>query len=119
MYYFGCVGDAGHFLWDHLGNRLSHSAADRLLSFKFTILDACLLSPNAPQTEGLAAVAHIGGWSILSFWDRSVDSRPGSNSSFLMPGTWDYETMSAEAKRRFPDIWNRFNFEVTCGIDAK
>ena len=58
----------------------------------------------------MAALSRLGGWGVsaLSFWDRTGDSRPGSNSTFFAPGlTISAEDIVAGSKRLFPQVWAR------------
>lgn len=110
MLYFGCWNEPGHYLYDRDGRR--HFEPRRGVPFRYTILDAGLLPPDGPATEGVCHRAQIGGWTIISFWDRSIDSRPGSNSSFLCPGDFTFEEMLAAARMFYPQICERFTFEL-------
>lgn len=51
---------------------------------------------------------------IISFFDNSVDTRPGSNSTFVIPSAipMDYAATEAEARRLFPEVWRRYKFTV-------
>lgn len=111
--YFGCWnGEAGHFLGSPSGRR---GSLDRQIDFpvKDYILDGGLLPPNLPQTEGRATLVHINGWTIMSFWDRSVDSRYGCNSTFLIKGHLEFDAMVARCKYHFREIWDRFKFPIS------
>jgi hypothetical protein len=55
----------------------------------------------------------VGGYTILAFWDRSVDSRNGSHSTYLLPGTLSFPEALEAAQKAFPDIWRRYRFAVT------
>ncbi len=60
----------------------------------------------------MATLAHISGWTILSFWDRSVDRRNGCNSAFVIPAEVNYITAISVAQERFAWVWDRFPFDV-------
>lgn len=110
-FYFGCWnGNTGHYLFDPHG-RTQWNDPQRF-PFRSTILDGGLLPPNEPQAEGVAALCHISGWTVISFWDRTVDKRGGCNSSFVMRGVHDFGSAVCRAKAKFPDIWNRFPFPI-------
>lgn len=105
-YFFGCDGRSGHYLkGPGLApiERENWGWADRM-----SALDGEL----APRTEGceiqhIAQLWRLTGftpvpYSALSWWDRSVDRRPGSNIIIWAPG----HTVSAEdvlelARRNF------------------
>lgn len=108
MYYFGCIGRAGHFLHDGNGRTIY----DNSLHPWGDGIDGDLL-PKGDQTEGKAIVTHKDGWTALSFWDRSVDGRGNSHSDFLIKGTYGVNEMLALSRERFPAIYKRFKFDVS------
>ena len=114
-FYFGCCRGVGHYLFTPTLHRI-HSERDPDLPDDFPVnihvLDAGLLGYPKKQIEGEAVVSHIGGWTILSFWDRSVDGRPGSNSNFIMRGTRTFDEASETACGAFPEIWQRLRFPI-------
>jgi hypothetical protein len=48
----------------------------------------------------------------MSFWDRSVDSRNGSSSTFLAEGRHTFQDMKVIARDHFPQVMARLNFAV-------
>jgi len=108
-YYFGCQNETGHFLWDEQ-NRKVYSVQG--IPFRWTILDGALLPPDEPETEGLAEIVHVGSWTIITFWDRSVDKRGGCSSAFVIPAHLWFDEATAIAKERFPRVWARFAFDI-------
>jgi len=62
--------------------------------------------------EGVAMLHHKAGWTALSFWDRSVDTRGACNSTYFAEGTFTFEQMVEMAKTRFSYRWSRMAFEV-------
>jgi hypothetical protein len=100
--YFGCGDQSGHYAFEE-GTRYRSSDSS------FAAFDGTL--PPQPERQlYVASFSRLGGWgfSALSWWDRSVDSRPGSNSTILAPSlTIEPDTMLAEAKRRFPWVFDR------------
>jgi hypothetical protein len=110
MYFFGCWnGHVGHYLHDENGTRL-YSRDHLLLPDR---LDG-LWAPGAkgrrypqstqPQDETQVALHHVDGWTLLAMWDRSVDTRAGSNAVFIARGQRTADEMWAEALRAFPTI---------------
>ncbi len=126
MYYFGCVERAGHFLWDKSlsGRSLSsekepslpwnpdRGEVDGVLQHHSDECKKRAYCGCGSSTEGKALVHHKNGWTALSFWDRSVDSRGGCNSTFFAQGDFTFDDMVQLAKVNFPSIWNRYKFSV-------
>ena len=104
--YFGCWDGVGHYLWNPGGRRI-HPSLHEL----FGSLDGKFCPTK--DREGDACLTHTSDKTILAFWDRSVDSRPGSNSVFVLPGHLTFDQAVHEAKMVFPGIWNRFSFNVS------
>ena len=125
LFYFGCWEQKGHFI--HTPERSYRADTDARkagVPWEDWTLDGGLCpgsvwdarsdrwNLNCRQPQGAAALHHKDGWTALSFWDRSVDSRTNSNSCFIAEGTHTFEEMVALAQLHFPTIWGRFPFEV-------
>lgn len=120
-YYFGCKGQPGHY-WFGLPQ-----GKYRPDDFPFEHVDGKFAPlvyvpgyraygyDEAPQ--GQASITYVNDnrheiWTVLAFWDRSVDKRGGCNSNFVMTGRRTFEEAAQIAREHFPDIWRRFTFEV-------
>jgi hypothetical protein len=110
IYYFGAIGDAGHYLWTEDFGHMRGFETMQQLPWGYRIYAE--LCPSGEQVEGVARIHHLAGWTALAFWDRSVDHRPGSNSVFIFRGELTFDDAVARAKEKFPDVWARFRFEV-------
>src|SRR5690349_12595926 len=88
-YYFGCVGECGHRLWDSLLRRRPWFEARDGLPWGNRI-DGGLCSIRT-RTPGIARLHHTDGWTALALWDHSIDKRPGSNSVFVFRGTLTFD----------------------------
>lgn len=120
-YYFGCWGQTGHYLYEPSGrttwNRITPNIHGGSLDGGFCGDPALARyrygetvptwSHEGAQPEGRARITHLDGWTILAFWDRSLDRRDASNSAFLLQGTHDFQAMVAMASARFPSVWKR------------
>lgn len=71
-------------------------------------IDGGLLPKQEHQHEPI--VSHQDGWTAMAFWDRTVDTRPGSNSCFLAEGDYSLDEMCALAVKHFPRVVKRFPF---------
>lgn len=120
FFYFGVRPGhrSGHYLYD-----------ERLVTqYQNVPLPGFLRSPDSTlcpvgrEIEGAAKLIHDpSGWTALAFWDRSGDSRPGSNSVFIAEGTYAFNGMLVECKARFPSVFSRIAFPIknACPSDVK
>lgn len=106
MYYFGCWEEPGHYLVDER----MRSVPWELCPVGYEIDTG--FCPKGPEIEGKALLHFVNGWTILAFWDRSVDTRGKCNSAFLWEGKHEFDEMLAESKKKFPGVFAWFKFEV-------
>lgn len=119
MFYCGCHRDSGHHVWREDGDS----------SHKFWKLQPWgvkidgELQPLARRgfhvPNGAARFTLAHGWSALSWWDNSIDTRPGSHSTFVVEGTHTAEAVLAMARARFPWVFERFKYEIVLGAGDK
>lgn len=116
VFYFGCVFGAGHYL-----HTPELRTTPRAGPFTSTTLDTPFCPGMTPdssgrtpdeQPEGVARLTHAEGWTVLSFWDRSIDNRRGSHSTYAIEGTHVYAEAVRLARAAFPRVWARYKFEV-------
>lgn len=60
------------------------SADLSLLNRLFPQIDTGYAPEDPHQAEGGAALTHVYGWTVLAWWDRSVDLRPNSNTALVI-----------------------------------
>lgn len=130
-YFFGCIERAGHDLWRRQGGGRvtdAHDVEEKIRRALGAPLDAagvgglCWNSPKSQwggsssydrdETEGRALLTRRNGWTVVAFWDRSVDRRGACNSAFIVRGEMTFEQATRVARHRWPDVWARFTFEV-------
>jgi hypothetical protein len=113
-YYFGCWSKerGGHYLYGPGGSNMSRGALPADFPVTLSALDGALLGYQKRETEGEAALAHIGGWTIVSFWDRSGDSRHNSSSGFVVRGLLAFAEVLAIGAAIFPEIASRWTFPI-------
>lgn len=117
-YYFGCIGQPGHYM--HAEGSWRHMWPIDFQPWNLKV-DGGLI-PGGPRNaygkQGVAAIHHKDGWTAISFCDRSVDTRPGCSSTFLFDTELTFDEALREAQERWPDIFARFDFEVTLAVAA-
>lgn len=123
MIYFGCVKGCGrgHALHTPDGRSVGREVLDTLEKAGiYPEIDGGFCPGmeggkrhhEVKQVEGHAKLTHHKGWTILSFWDRTGDSRGNSNSAFIEQGEHSFDDMVEKAKKEYGWIWERFTFEV-------
>jgi hypothetical protein len=113
VYYFGCWDSSGHFLVDRDGHSVLTAGPFDIYNLDGTFPNHVVSrhSGRRAEDETIASLAHWQGWTVLAMWDRSVDSRPGSNAAFVAPGELTHAQMWALAWEHFPQIVARLKAE--------
>ena len=125
--YFGPYRESGHFFFTEEGFCFSGLRFDRV-PWSASEIDG-VLQPGrvlwrdhwvqrGHTAEGLSLLHHKDGWTALSIWDSSVDTRPGSSSTYIAGGIFTFEQMVVLAKTRFAERRNRMKFEVKLCVGA-
>lgn len=126
MFYFGPWDRAGHFWHDEHGHHVLDSERQKLpwgddadgqlqphrKGCTKGAVGAERYCSCRRVPEGHALIHHKDGWTALSFWDRSVDTRDASNSTYIAEGTFTFLEMARMAKERFAERWNKHIFVV-------
>lgn len=106
--FFGCRDVPGHYLYAR-GKSIQYESSPW-----GTALDGGILTPDYYHADktitGEVAVAHKNGWTAIAFWDRSGDSRPGSNSAFLISEIITGDELLDLARQQWPEIFSRPDF---------
>lgn len=110
VYFFGCYGGGGHYFFDP-ETRQSVGRAKTPGPWGLSIDGS--LAPKNDRTANKAVVTHKDGWTALSFWDYTIDSRPGANANFLTRGEYDFAEMIELATEQWPQIMRRFETAIT------
>lgn len=109
VYYFGCGRGHGHhwFAPNPAGTGTqwySSSAIASAMRTVFPDIDAGF-SPYAKKfVEGEAKLSRVRGWTVLAWWDNSVDARPNSNSALVVDLDRDFDQMVALLAIHFPEV---------------
>jgi len=97
-YYLGCWREPGHFYWAPGMTRPKTSTPTPWGGG----LDQRAF---ADSREWLMLKAE--GWTAIGRRDNTVDSRPGSHSTFAFHADLAVDEAEAEARRQFPEIFER------------
>jgi len=101
IFMFGCWRGRGHHWWDSSGQFLRAPDGWPWRAEPAPRLD------RLEQREGVPHFLTPPAWSVVSFWDRSIDSRQTSFTAFAMPGEHSQEVVLRRAHEAFPTIWPR------------
>jgi hypothetical protein len=111
--FFGCYKVAGHYLYKR-GRAIAYGESPWGTGLDTGILtkgDDKYARPDTSPT-GNYTVSRKSGWTAISFWDRSGDDRPGSNSAFLIALDISDKELLSLAAAQWPDIFSRAGFPI-------
>lgn len=126
IWWFGCAtkpepsGHDLHAAQPPYGGRAAYDEWNRF-PFKWETLDGKFAPKTKPKTyyevaqefpQGQARLTYIKGWTIISFWDRTGDSRGASNTAFVFDEKLSGDEALRIAREKFPKLFERFTFEV-------
>lgn len=116
-YYFGWIERYGHGFAAPEARGFIKSEHFELLPLKDYEIDGKLAPVTKPahEQEGVCSLNRYEtdiDWTVISFWDRSSDSRGKSNSTFICPEQLSFNDAVALAKKCFPKVFARFTFEL-------
>ena len=75
-------------------------------------IDGGFIFDGKKRTENIGVVASTkrDGWTLVSWADRSVDTRPGSHSTFIMEAEVTPERLIEMAREQWPQVFSRPGF---------
>lgn len=118
VFYFGCYNSIGHKFYSAGGLPMSEKDWEDM-PWKYSSIDGTYAPAERPrkhvvipEPDGVCKLYHHRGWTMVAFWDKSFDSRTGSNSVFIVEGEYKFSSAISRAKSVFPEIFRRFNFEL-------
>jgi hypothetical protein len=106
LFYFGCLRDVGHYFWETENHRKVNEVGTGIPRNLFTALDGTFCPPPN-LAAGLVQSSNVGPWMIISWWDNSIDRRPGSHSTFIGKGFQFTHELFEEAQLKFPSVFAR------------
>lgn len=119
-YYFGCGLEHGHYLFESVAE--NPSICYRVPGYdQKWMLQSDGIFPPQPERDTIlykATMCYLHGYTILSWWDRSVDHRPGSNSTLFLPKVFTFDgtgffAASNLAQQLFPWVFARLPERIT------
>lgn len=114
-YYFGCWERSGHFWRGKNPYTTEHEILQKVppalkhIDGRFCpgAVPGDSYARRRPEVEGEAALHHVDGWTVLAWWDRSVDHRGACNSNIVARGTFDFTIMIEIGKAQYPRVITR------------
>ena len=110
--FFGCWRTTGHGLYDKEGISPVFKEPTISLPFDWRKLDTGFIADHCKWKEGHATLTYLLGYTVLSFPDNSIDTRPASHSTYLIKGHVGFDGAVKIAERNFPKIWSRYWFDL-------
>lgn len=112
IYYFGCreAGVAGHYLHEPGLQEVTGIYGRKSLRALTGIIDGLLLEAcGVEEAQGRGVWTPLAGYMVLAWWDRTGDTRGGSNSAILLryAGEVSWQEFVDRAKSAFPEIFAR------------
>lgn len=101
LLFFGCENVTGHY-WSG-GSFRDIPGLTREIEYKIDTTFA----PRNTREQGHYQVCTLPPVLIVSWWDYTIDSRPGSNSNLIAYGYDNVEEIFKDAKIKFPSVMNR------------
>ena len=121
MFYFGPYARSGHFFFYEDGQEVMRVEREKI-EWKDYEVDGTMQPgrvqwrkhwiQKGPMVQGQALLHHRNGWTALSFWDCTIDTRPNCTSTYIAEGMFTFEQMVAMASARFAERWNKMKFKV-------
>lgn len=121
MFYFGCIGQAGHYFWINEREKVHHYRTfDSRIPITFPMAMDGIFVPGDTNRQGVYKESLVPPCRIIAWHDYTGDSRPGSNSALIGIGYESADEMLADAINHFPTVMkrqtaplHRINYEST------
>lgn len=126
LYFFGCWEQPGHY-WLNPRNRWANE--DVIMRRVPAVLHRGKIDAgfcpgyvgpykrDRQEVEGAAALHHIDGWTVLAWWDRSIDGRGGCNSALVALGLWNFAAMLEIGRAQVPRVIERQRVPIRLVVD--
>lgn len=115
VFYCGCIGQAGHYVWQDENTRMKHGVLRDLVARS----DGFFAPMEDLGDDGATVVHYVHGYTVFSWWDASVDDRPGSNSTFWVEGVIPFLHAITAARKTFPSVFARLGYELYQSADKQ
>lgn len=111
LFYFGCIRVPGHYLWRTERDKIYDFRKAGISAELHSALDGAFCPDGIktyPRYRWLCSI--VPPWTIIAWWDGSVDSRPNCCSVFIGLGGFGIlrrHHMLEAARLRFPSVFAR------------
>lgn len=109
VWFFGCFGAPGHYLRRPDGHTEWAAGAQ---PWGWTIDGGLCGGDKYATPDGKTYEHHKDGWTAVAFWDQSGDSRPASNTVFLVNAEATTAEVIAAAREQWPLLFQRRGFPL-------
>lgn len=108
VFYFGCIRQSGHYLWHPTQGQVRRM--DKAQPWG-NYIDAGIFKDSKDKERlGVVHSTQFKGWTMVAWADRSVDSRHGSHSTFIVEAEVTPERLIEMAREQWPQVFSRPGF---------
>jgi hypothetical protein len=113
LFFFGCGNlQKGHYLFNEDDRHIrNEERMCKELGINVALLTRSIDSQFCPvlanQNQGIYKVSIVPPMMIMSWWDRTGDPRPGSNSNLIGVGYTNPIEIIEDARKQFPKTMGR------------
>lgn len=108
--YFGCIDRAGHYLFHPVRGDLSWQETKDGTPWSDNI-DGGLFGDSRRKWEaGIVHTCKKAGWTGIAWADYSIDTRPGSHSTFVVAADITTEQLLQLSRQQWPHVFSRHKF---------
>lgn len=116
VFYFGCVRQTGHYLWHPTEGQVRRMNQAQPWGNK---IDGWVFKDSkAKDDPGVVYSAKLNGWTLVGWADRSVDSRSGSHSTFIVEADISPARLIELAREQWPQVFSRPGFPDLSNVEV-
>ena len=108
--YFGCLRQSGHYLWHPTKGCVTR--LDKAQPWGHRIDGGITKDSKERENLGVVQSAKLNGWTLVTWADRSVDSRHGSHSTFIVEADVTPDRLIEMAREQWPQVFSRPGFPL-------
>jgi hypothetical protein len=109
IWFNGCRMQSGHFLHGPKSDALDYTTIGHTLGkWPDGGFAPCDRLTGGYEVEHKAMITWTKGYTVVAFWDRSIDRRHASNSCFIADQILSFSEMIPFCEEAFPEVFKRY-----------